>query len=211
MKRSVTLFVRTLAPVLCIASLFTLLTASVFAQTIEASRERHAANVLTNDIVVLPALPPKLAPTLDKARSPLISRATPKIKPPSLQRFERLLSSAIEMRLGTPYRMGATGPNRFDCSGFVWSVFQEVGVTFERSSAYSLWQMFAPARENEQQEFGTLVFFNNLHHVGIVADDKGFYHASTSRGVTYSLFEGYWKKRIVGFRRVPPNANIVAE
>ncbi len=117
--------------------------------------------------------------------------------------FERSMLTAIEERLGTPYRMGTEGPNRYDCSGFVWSVFQQAGVPFERSSVRTFWQEFAPPTEDEKYKFGTLVFFNNLHHVGIVADENGFYHASTSRGVVYSRFDDYWTKRINGFRRVP--------
>jgi peptidoglycan endopeptidase LytE len=116
---------------------------------------------------------------------------------------ERSMLTAIEERLGTPYRMGTEGPYRFDCSGFVWSVFQQAGVGFERTSARSLWNGYAPPTEDEKYKFGTLVFFNNLHHVGIVADENGFYHASTSRGVVYSRFDEYWTKRLDGFRRVP--------
>lgn len=123
--------------------------------------------------------------------------------PSSMGQVERLMLTAIQERYGTPYRMGATGPNRYDCSGFVWSVFQQAGVTFERSSARSLWQEFAAPTEGEKFKFGTLVFFNNLHHIGIVADENGFYHASSSRGVVYSRFGDYWTKRINGFRRVP--------
>jgi hypothetical protein len=38
--------------------------------------------------------------------------------------------------------------------------------------------------------------------MGIVADENGFYHASSSKGITYSPFKGYWGNRIVGFRRL---------
>ena len=124
------------------------------------------------------------------------------VVPRDLGHVEREMLLAIDERLGTPYRMGATGPNRYDCSGFVWSVFQQAGVAFERASARSLWAEFAPPSQGEQYKFGTLVFFNNLHHVGIVADAGGFFHAS-SHGVVYSRFDGYWEKRVNGFRRVP--------
>ena len=123
--------------------------------------------------------------------------------PAKLGAVEMTMLSAIEERLGTPYRLGATGPYRFDCSGFVWSVFQAAGFGFERSSARSLWSSFEPVDGDERFKFGTLVFFNNLRHVGIVADSEGFYHASTSQGVTYSRFSDYWLKRLDGFRRVP--------
>lgn len=135
----------------------------------------------------------------------------PSIVTSGLVRVDHMLLSAIDQRLGAPYVFGATGPRVFDCSGFVWSVFQSAGVRFERVSARSLWAQFAPAREDEKFKLGTLVFFNNLRHVGIVADEHGFYHASSSHGVTYSTFNDYWTSRIVGFRRVPMPVQNLAE
>lgn len=118
-------------------------------------------------------------------------------------RFEPLLLAAIGQRLGSRYRWGATGPDRFDCSGFVWSIYQATGINFERASARNLFIRFEPAPVEEQFKFGTLVFFSGLTHVGVVADERGFYHASRRHGVIYSEFNEYWLKRIDGFRRVP--------
>jgi cell wall-associated NlpC family hydrolase len=117
--------------------------------------------------------------------------------------FQHLLSAAIEQRLGARYSYGSTGPGAFDCSGFVWSVFQSAGIDFERSSARSLWARFAAPAPEEQYQLGNLVFFRNLQHVGIVADANGFYHASRSHGVVYSPFNDYWLSRLDGFRKVP--------
>lgn len=114
-----------------------------------------------------------------------------------------LLIRGIQSRWAIPYRLGSTGPDRYDCSGFVWSVFTDAGFAFPRSSARTYWDEFEPVEGDERFKFGTLVFFNNLGHVGIVADENGFYHASRSQGITYSPFAGYWGKRIVGYRRVP--------
>ena len=118
-------------------------------------------------------------------------------------KFEPLLLTAIEDRLGSHYRWGATGPNTFDCSGFVWSIYQAVGINFERASARTLFARFSAPPPEEQYKFGTLVFFSGLAHVGVVADENGFYHASRHHGVIYSKFDEYWTKRIDGFRRVP--------
>ena len=96
---------------------------------------------------------------------------------PRLFSLNHLLMTAIERRLGAPYVLGTEGPYRFDCSGFVWSVFQSAGVEFERTSARQFWSQFRPVDGDERYRFGTLVFFNNLKHVGIVADEHGFYHA----------------------------------
>ena len=108
----------------------------------------------------------------------------------------------IEQRFGIPYRYGSSGPHRYDCSGFVWSVFGDAGINFTRSSARTLWAMSEPVTGNDRFKFGTLVFLNGLGHMGIVADENGFYHASSSKGVTYSPFKGYWENRIVGYRRL---------
>jgi len=121
------------------------------------------------------------------------------------------LMQGIESRLGIPYRYGSTGPNRYDCSGFVWSVFNEAGINFTRQSARSLWSMSEPVTGDERFKFGTLVFLNGLGHIGIVADENGFYHASSSKGITYSAFKGYWEGRVVGFRRLPTPAKEIDE
>jgi peptidoglycan endopeptidase LytE len=125
------------------------------------------------------------------------------VKSGSMPQFQQLITAAIDDRLGAPYSWGATGPSAFDCSGFVWSTFHSVGIDFERGSARTLWSRFTAPGADEQFKFGNLVFFSNLAHVGIVADEKGFYHASRHHGVVYSPFNEYWLSRIDGFRKVP--------
>jgi NlpC/P60 family len=125
--------------------------------------------------------------------------------------FRQLIQSAIDERLGSSYHWGATGPNSFDCSGFVWSTFQSAGINFERGSARTLWSRFLEPAPEEKYKFGTLVFFSNLAHVGIVADEHGFYHASRHHGVVYSPFNDYWLSRIDGFRRVPLPTTVITD
>lgn len=116
--------------------------------------------------------------------------------------FSQKLLSAIQNRLGIPYVYGSTGPKSYDCSGLVWSVFRDAGYTYERSSARTLWQNSVPVEGDARYKFGTLVFFNGLGHIGIVVDENHFYHASSSKGVTMSKLDGYWSKRIVGYRQL---------
>ena len=125
--------------------------------------------------------------------------------------FRQSITAAINERLGARYSWGATGPSAFDCSGFVWSTFHSVGIDFERGSARTLWSRFTAPAPEEQYKFGTLVFFSNLAHVGIVADEHGFYHASRHHGVVYSPFNDYWLSRIDGFRRVPTSTPITTD
>ena len=115
----------------------------------------------------------------------------------------------ITKRLGIRYRFYGTDDRGYDCSGFVWRVFQSAGSDFERVAARSLWAQLPEASDDEKIQFGTLVFFNGLRHVGIVKDSKTFYHASRSQGVTLSTFDGYWGGRITGFRRAPARISLI--
>lgn len=185
-----------------------LLSVGVAAQTADFSRPRQVVQTISPDgsrqletDVYLVSEAPAPAPEAFKP-SATVDRSF---------RLSHQLMNAIEHRLGAPYVYGATGPYVFDCSGFVWSAFQSAGVSFDRMSARDLWYNFMPAREDEKYKFGTLVFFNNLKHVGIVADENGFYHASSSHGVQYSTFNDYWTSRIVGFRRIPLPTQFFAE
>lgn len=117
-----------------------------------------------------------------------------------------MMMDSIRSKLGIRYRYATAGPSTYDCSGFVWKVFNDAGIPMTRTSAKVYWRTFEPVKGKDRFAFGTLVFFNRLGHVGIVVDKKGFYHASSSKGVTYSPFAGYWSRRIVGFRRIPINA-----
>jgi peptidoglycan endopeptidase LytE len=147
-------------------------------------------------------------PTWEAKPKPTIDLSPSTPSSTGFLKFESQLMSAIDQRLGSPYRWGATGPNRFDCSGFVWAIYQATGINFERVSAANLFARFEPVPVEEQFKFGTLVFFSGLAHVGVVANEKGFYHASRHHGVIYSEFNDYWLKRIDGFRRVPLNAQL---
>jgi len=156
-------------------------------------------SILTNPIIV--QNPPALIKKTGSSQ-PLNSPTTASTVKSYSQNFNQKLLRAIQIRVGIPYRYGSSGPNSFDCSGLVWSAFLDAGFSFERSSAKTLWQNSQPVEGNDRYKFGTLVFFNGLGHIGIVFDESGFYHASSSHGVTFSRFDGYWSKRIVGFRRI---------
>lgn len=163
--------------------------------------------VLTNDIRVADLNNAQASLIKKTASSLSTNSAASSAISSSRAAFNQKLTLAMDSKLGIRYRYGATSLNSIDCSGLVWMVFQEAGINFERSSASNYWREFEPVHGDERFKFGTLVFFNSLGHVGIVVNEKGFYHASSSKGVTYSSFDGYWGKRIVGFRRIPMAAD----
>ena len=69
-------------------------------------------------------------------------------------------------RLGTPYQWGASGPDRFDCSGLTSWVWRKAGVSLPHSSR----AQYAGGRKVSRAEIqpGDLVFHGSpIHHVGI--------------------------------------------
>jgi cell wall-associated NlpC family hydrolase len=159
---------------------------------------------LTNQITVAQTNPPQplVKKTVSAATTNSILNTTNSRLFYSVNLNQKLMFS-IQAKIGIPYLMGSEGPNRYDCSGFIWKVFQEAGINFTRTNARTFWNEFEPVSGDDRFKFGTLVFLNRLGHVGIVANETGFYHASSSKGITFSPFKGYWEKRIVGYRRIP--------
>jgi len=183
-----------------LAACFTLgmITQTAFAQNADL-RLHHLARA--NAISTLPVADDD--PMIISLASAEDIKASMPAASPTGNRFQQLMTAAIDERLGARYVWGATGPLAFDCSGFVWSIFKSAGIDFERGSARTLWSRFTAPAPADQYKFGTLVFFSNLAHVGVVADEHGFYHASRHHGVVYSPFNDYWLARIDGFRQVP--------
>ncbi len=193
-----------LPPSLFVACFALSLTASAAAQTTDFDTRPRV--VLTNKVTVKPIekAPVTYPPASSENRAPKFSER-------ALGPFNTQLLSAIESHLGSSYHFNTTGPDSFDCSGFVWRAFQDVGVNFQRGPARSYWATMPAPPQDEQFKFGTLVFFSNLTHVGIVADGKGFYHSARHGGVVYSPFNDYWLSRIDGFRRVPTESTPLNE
>jgi len=116
-------------------------------------------------------------------------------------RLERVASAY----LGAPYRWGATGPEAFDCSGYVGRVYGELGVALPRSTR-DLW-----ARLEQVQDLrpGDLVFFSftgrGVDHVGIYLGNDRFIHANSVKNrVMIERFSAPWYRKVyLGARSVP--------
>lgn len=110
--------------------------------------------------------------------------------------------------IGTPYRNGGTGPDGFDCSGFVRFVFGEVGIELPRSVAGQA-DAGSPVERDDIRE-GDLLFFaidgRTVSHVGIALGSGTFVHAPSSGGRVReeSLDLAYWRTRFAGARRLAP-------
>ncbi|WP_406728702.1 C40 family peptidase [Streptomyces sp. GD-15H] len=79
---------------------------------------------------------------------------------------------------GAPYRWGATGPSRFDCSGLTLYSYKKAGKQLPRTAA----QQYNKTRQISatHRKVGDLVFFHsgrNIYHVGIYAGQGKIWHA----------------------------------
>ena len=133
----------------------------------------------------------------------LVCLATPATAQTPMTDFLSGIKAAIERNLGRPYVWGATGLKSFDCSGFIWRVMFENGILMKRTTARKYYMILKPVTKGEEGNFGTLVFFDDLKHVGIMDTPKTFYHAQVSAGTNRSEMNSFWKKQVYGYRRLP--------
>ena len=115
--------------------------------------------------------------------------------------------TALGLR-GIPYRNGGADPKGFDCSGLVWYVFTQHGVSVPRT-VVELFRVGGYVATGDLRP-GDLVFFSTTapgaSHVGIAVGGDAFVHAPSSSGTVRveRLAATYWGSRFVGARRVTP-------
>lgn len=114
--------------------------------------------------------------------------------------------ATAEECLGVRYAWGGESMKGFDCSGLVYYVFKQNGITLGRTCSKQ-YATGMPVNKNNLIP-GDLVFFQNtyqsgLSHVGIYIGDGEFIHASSSNGVMVSkLSNSYWSSHYYGARRI---------
>ncbi len=88
--------------------------------------------------------------------------------------------SEAKKHLGKPYVWGAAGPNAFDCSGFVYYVYNQCGIKIGRTTAQGYYNICTKLSKKEAVP-GDLVFFGssktNVTHIGIYLGKGKFIHA----------------------------------
>jgi len=116
-------------------------------------------------------------------------------------------AQAVELaraQLGKPYQWGASGPDKFDCSGLVLYVYKALGVPLPRMSGEQAGSGYHVDRAD--LEPGDLVFFRltggPINHVGIYVGRGKFIHAPrTGKTVRVAkLSSSFFRKTYVGGR-----------
>lgn len=115
--------------------------------------------------------------------------------------------------LGTPYRSAGMTPSGFDCSGFIYYIMGNFGLTLTHSS-YGMAE-FGKTVKLADIRPGDLMFFkgsstksSRIGHVSMVVEvgpnSIKFIHSSTSRGVVIDNFVGskYYIPRYITTKRL---------
>jgi len=109
--------------------------------------------------------------------------------------------------MGVRYVWAGTSPKGFDCSGFVYYVFQENGIKTNRTAA-SLYKNGSYVERRDLQPGDIICFYNGgysyIGHVGIYIGNNEFIHASSAGGKVEidSLESNYYNNHYYGARRI---------
>ena len=114
--------------------------------------------------------------------------------------IEKIIATAKD-RVGSRYNAGSAGPDKFDCSGFVYYVFKKNGINIPRVSRNQA--EIGKKLSKEELKKGDIVCFDtakrgHINHTGIYLGDGRFIHSSSGRAysVTVSnLDKGFYKDK----------------
>ena len=108
-------------------------------------------------------------------------------------------------QLGKPYVFGNSGPNSFDCSGFIYYVFKNNGYNIGRTSVAGYWGMVTKISDPQP---GDLVFLQNTYkagpsHLGIYLGNGEYIHAAdeTTGVIKSKINSSYTQKHFLGYAR----------
>ncbi|MEA5052031.1 MAG: lytic murein transglycosylase, partial [Propionicimonas sp.] len=137
----------------------------------------------------------------------------PTLPPLTSERLQTVLGWA-RGRLGLPYRMGANGPDAYDCSSFTQAAYAQIGVTMPRTAEEQRNWLAAgngyrvpPGQERP----GDLIFIdsylgpNRIGHVALVWDpvaQQTIEAASSELGVIHGNYTGWANLTIFEIWRV---------
>ncbi|MBA2944084.1 C40 family peptidase [Paenibacillus sp. CGMCC 1.16610] len=120
---------------------------------------------------------------------------------------KRLLLDDAMNFVNVPYLWGGATPQGFDCSGFIYYMFQKHGIPAVRTTSKELYNTGSAVSQANLQP-GDLVFFaiaspGVIDHVGFYLGNGQFLSATRSAGIyPQSLTSSYWGPKYMGAKRV---------
>ena len=147
--------------------------------------------------------------SIEKVKTKITKKIT--IKKHKSISISQKLERYAKAKLGQKYVWGATGPNKFDCSGFTKEVFRSTaGIKIPRVSRdqakVGKYIKYKDLRRGDMVFFDTeKKFTGRVNHVGIYLSKGNFIHASSARKkviITSFRKKPFYKRRFLWGRRV---------
>ena len=120
------------------------------------------------------------------------------------------IAATAKNQVGKEYVLNASGPDEFDCSGLVYYMLNECGITVDRKdcAGYAQNEDWSKIESLGDVKAGDILFFcgedGKIRHAGIAVSSKNMIDASSShRKVAERGFQTrYWKEHFAFARRV---------
>ena len=120
------------------------------------------------------------------------------------------IAATAKNQVGKEYVLNASGPDEFDCSGLVYYVLNECGITVDRKdcAGYAQNADWSKIESLGDVKAGDILFFcgedGKIRHAGIAVSSKNMIDASSShrKVVKRSCNTDYWNRHFAFARRV---------
>ncbi|MFD5147249.1 NlpC/P60 family protein [Streptomyces sp. NPDC058401] len=89
--------------------------------------------------------------------------------------------AAAQTKIGSAYISGHEGPSSFDCSGLTQWAYKQAGVNISRVT-YTQANDGTRIGKSQLQPGDLVLFYGDLHHIGLYAGNNMVLHASNPRG-----------------------------
>lgn len=162
-------------------------------------RSVNGVEIITFDRSADPARAPQHHPRHAAAATP--HPLAPPAAAPELRGAAELVENALRY-VGTPYVWGGAQPGGFDCSGFIYFLYAQMGIRIPRTADYQ----FAAGRPVVGDPLpGDLVFFQTYDygasHVGLYLGNGRFVNSIGANVHVASFASSYFRSRYLGARR----------